>query len=103
MQDLVSNKVAQRIRARWTNLSGSDSRQIDEIMTIIAAWAKTGQLWKMLTKYGRRSLVEMLFSRLKTRFAARVQNRSFARLQVELRVELQCLNYEIGLSKQVKN
>lgn len=82
------------------------SRQRDEtIATVVGLgndWPAL-QLWKTLTRYGRRSLVETLFSRLKTRFGTRVQSRSFARQQVEVGLKLRCLNHEICLSNQVKN
>jgi hypothetical protein len=36
-------------------------------------------LWKKLTRYGRRSLVETCFSRLKSRFGSRIQSKTFER------------------------
>ena len=53
-------------------------------------------LWKKLTKYGRRSLVETCFSRLKSRFGSRIQSKTFERQLVEVGLKLRLLNRDIS-------
>ena len=53
-------------------------------------------LWKKLTKYGRRSLVETCFSRLKSRFGSRIQSKTVERQSVEVGLKLRLLNRDIS-------
>ena len=52
-------------------------------------------LWKKLTRYGRRSLVETCFSRLKSKFGSRIQSKTFERQCVEVGLKLNLLNLDM--------
>lgn len=54
-------------------------------------------LWKKLTRYGRRSLVETFFSRLKGRFGSRIQSKTPERQEVELGLKIRVMNRDMSL------
>ena len=75
---------------------GSEER--DDAIRIISALGNDDEaldLWKKLTSYGRRSLVETCFSRLKSRFGSRIQSKTFERQCVEVGLKLRLLNRDM--------
>ena len=53
-------------------------------------------IWKKLTRYGRRSLVETFFSRMKGRFGSRIQSKTAERQEVEVCLKILLLNRDMS-------
>ena len=53
-------------------------------------------IWKKLTRYGRRSLVETFFSRMKGRFGSRIQSKTSERQEVEVCLKILLLNRDMS-------
>jgi transposase len=79
------------------NYPGSDER--DEAVNLIRGLGNDKQaldIWKKLRRYGRRSLVETFFSRMKQKFGSRIQSKTIDRQWVEVGLKLRLLNQEIS-------
>jgi len=75
------------------------SQERDDATRVIRALGNDQEalnLWKKLTRYGRRSLVETCFSRLKSRFGSRIQSKTFERQCVEVGLKLRLLNRDMS-------
>ena len=103
-REAIAKKGARAlIRPRKGSLIGTKdypgSRERDEAGQIIRALGNDPQavsLWKTLTRYGRRSLVETFFSRLKGRFGSRIQSKTLERQEVEVGLKMLLLNRDMS-------
>lgn len=104
-REAISNRQAKPLIApRKGSLIGAKkypgSQERDDACRVISALGNDEEavsLWKKLTGYGRRSLVETTFSRLKRRFGTRVQSQTIERQEVEVGLKLRLLNQELRL------
>lgn len=103
-REAIAKKGARAlIRPRKRSLIGAKdypgSQERDEAGQMIRALENDPQavsLWKILTHYGRRSLVETFFSRLKGCFGSRIQSKTLERQEVEVGLKILLLNQEMS-------
>ena len=104
VREAIANRGAKAlIRPRKGALRRKDpypgSEERDDAIGIINALGNDEEafdLWKKLMRYGRRSLVETFFSRMKQKFGTRIQSKTFDRQEVEVGLKLRLLNKEMS-------
>ena len=104
-REAIAKKGAKAlIRPRKGSLIGRQSypgsKERDEAGQMVRALGNDHlalSIWKTLTRYGRRSLVETFFSRLKGRFGSRIQSKTLRCQEVEVGLKILLLNRDISL------